>query len=324
MKKLTLGKSGVEVSQIIQGLWASGGGYFGDPQDQNSIEAIREALSVGIDTFDTAELYGNGHSEAILGEALKGIARDRYVLISKVWTTHYRREDMESSLDASMKRMNTDYLDVYFLHYPPDWGNPANPATMEEAVSNINEMKKKGKICSIGVSNFSLAQLKEAQAYAQIDVLQPCYSLLWRYIDRDVLPYARENNIGVITYSSLAQGILTGKLSKDKVPEGGRGRAALFQPGIYEQCLDVTEFIRPIAAKYDRTVAQVVINWMANTHGITAPIVGISRKVNVEENIKALDFELSKEDYDAIDARSKQFTDTMPEFELFFNTNIKQ
>ena len=323
MKQLTLGKSDVKISQIVQGLWAAGGGYFGDPQDQLSMEAIRESLAVGINTFDSAELYGQGHSEEVLGEALKGAARDKYVLISKAWTTHYTRDGMEEALNNSMKRMNTDYLDVYFLHYPPAWSNP-NPVSIEEAVNNINEMKKLGKIRAIGVSNFSLEELKEAQKYAQIDVVQPCYNMLWRYVDRDVLPYCRDNDIGVITYSSLAQGLLTGTLTKEAPPEGGRSRAALYQPGIYEQCLDVTEFLRPYAAKYNVTVPQLVINWMTNVPGITAPIVGASNKEEAAENVKALDFEMSKEDFDAIDARSKEFTSKLPEYELFFNTNVKE
>ncbi len=322
MKYYDLGKSGIKVSQLVQGLWEAGGGYFGDPIDQATIDAVHCDMEVGLNTFDTAELYGNGHSEDVLGEALKGYKRDSYVLITKVWTTHYKKEDMEQALETSMKRMNTDYVDVYFLHYPPYWG-VQDPISLEEAVYNINSLKKAGKIRSIGVSNFSLRELKEARTYADIDVIQPGYNLLWRYIDRDVFPYCREENIAVITYASLAQGLLTGTLSRDKVPEGGRSRAALFQPGIYEQCLDVTDFLVPIAKKYNVTVPQLVISWMVNTPGLTAPIVGNSNRQQVLENIAALDINLSKEDYDAIDKRSKQFTDNMPEFELFFNTNIK-
>ena len=322
MKYFELGKSGIKVSQLVQGLWEAGGGYFGDPIDQAAIDAIHADMEVGLNTFDTAELYGRGHSEDVLGEALKGYKRDSYILITKVWTTNYKKADMEKALEVSMKRMNTDYVDVYFLHYPPYWGCE-DPVTLEEAVNNINDLKKAGKIRSIGVSNFSLKELKEARTYAEIDVIQPGYNLLWRYIDRDVFPYCREENIGVITYASLAQGLLTGALTKDNKPTGGRANAALFQDGIYEQCLEVTDFLVPIAKKYNVTIPQLVISWMVNTPGLTAPIVGNSNRQQVMENIAALDIDLSKEDYDAIDKRSKDFTDNMPEFELFFNTNIK-
>ena len=317
MKKLELRNSGVKVSQIVQGLWAAGGGYFGDPQDQDTIEAVHACMELGIDSFDTAEIYGRGHSEQVLGEALKDVPRDKVVLISKAWTSNYGKAEMENALDTSMKYMKTDYLDVYFLHYPP------TEQSIEEAMTNIMALKAKGKIRAVGVSNFNMEQLEEAEKYGQVDVIQPCYNLLWRYIDRDVLPYCRKNNIGVISYSSLAQGLLTGSMTADTKVTDGRARAALFQPGVYEKCLEVTEFLKPIAAKYNKTVAQLVINWMANTPGMTAPIVGCSTRAETVENAASLGWELSKEDYDAIDKRSKQFTDNMPEYELFFNSNIK-
>lgn len=317
MKKLELRNSGVKVSQIVQGLWAAGGGYFGDPQDKDTIEAVHTCLELGIDSFDTAELYGRGHSEQVLGEALKAVAREKVVLISKAWTTNFGKVEMEKALDASLKRMNTDFLDVYFLHYPP------TEQPIGEAISNIMSLKEKGKIKAVGVSNFSLEQLEEAEKHGHVDVIQPCYNLLWRYIDRDVFPYCRKNNIGVISYSSLAQGILTGTMSKDTKLSDGRTKAALFQPGVYEDCLDVTEFLKPIAAKYNKTVSQLVINWMANTPGMTAPIVGCSTRAETIENAASVGWDISKEDYEAIDKRSRQFTDKMPEYELFFNSNIK-
>ena len=324
MKYFELGKSGIKVSQLVQGLWEAGGGYFGDPADKDTIDAVHADMEIGLNTFDTAEIYGMGHSEDVLGEALKTLKgdykRDDYVLIAKAWTTHYAKSEMEKALDVSLKRMNTDYLDVYFLHYPPYWGNE-NPVTIEEAVNNINDMKKKGKICGIGLSNFSLDELKEAQKYAQIDVIQPGYNLLWRYIDRDIFPYCRENDIAVITYSSLAQGLLTGTLKKDSVVTDGRSKSVLFQPGTYEKCLEVTDFLIPIAAKYSVSVPQLVISWMVNTPGITAPIVGNSNREQVFQNAEALKIDLSKEDYDAIDERSKQFIASVPEFELNFNLN---
>ena len=317
MKKLELRNSGVKVSQIIHGLWGAGGGYFGDPEDQDTIKAVQKFLELGVDTFDTAEIYGNGHSEKVLGEALKNTPRDKYVLISKAWTTHYEKADMEKALDDGLSRMNTDYLDVYFLHYPPE------EQSIEVAMTNIMELKQKGKIRAVGVSNFSLEQLKEAEKYGTVDIIQPCYNLLWRYDDRDVIPYCRENNIGVIAYSPLAQGILTGTMTADTKFTDGRAKAALFQQGTFEKCLAVTEFLKPIAAKYNKTVAQLALNWLAMTPGITAPIVGCRTSAKAPENAAAVGWELSQADYDAIDKRSKEFTDNMPEYELFFNSNIK-
>lgn len=318
MEMTGLGKSGIQVSRVILGCWAMGGDYFGSADDQKSVSAIKKALEIGVQTFDTAELYGKGRAEQVLGEALQGADRESYVLISKAWTDHYERDAMRTACEDSLRRLKSDYLDVYFLHYPP------KGISMEEAVDNIMRLKGAGLIRAVGVSNFSLEQLKEAQRFGEIDVIQPCYSLLWRYIDRDVLPYCREQGIGVIPYSTLAQGLLTGKLTRDTVFSDGRQRAALFQPGVYEKALQVTEAMKPIAERYGKTLSQTALNWLICTPGITAPIVGGSSERHVQDNAGAAGWVLSPEDYAAIDEASRAFTDQMPEYELFFNTNIKQ
>ena len=317
MNYVELGKSGVKVSEIVLGCWAIGGDYFGAKEDARSIACIQASFEMGVNSFDTAELYGRGHSEEVMGKALKGIDRSRYVLIDKAWTSHFDKKGMAKALADSMRRLRTDYLDVYFLHYPPV------EQSIGEAMENILALKKSGVIKAVGVSNFSLSQMEEALRYGEIDVIQPCYSLLWRYDDRDVLPFCREKGIGVIPYSTLAQGLLTGALNKDTVFTDGRKNAALFQPGVYEQCLEVTSFVSSIAEKYGKTTAQTVINWLIHTPGISAPIVGGSSIRHAEENAGATGWRLSDGDYAAIDARSREFTDKMPEYELFFNTNIK-
>lgn len=313
-----LGKTQIEISAIVLGCWAMGKGYFGDPVEQNSIHCIRESIEHGITTIDNAELYGRGEAEEVLGKAIAGLDREKLVLISKAWTSHFGRDSMEEACNGTLKRLGTDYLDVYFLHYPPVH------ESMEEAVGNMMRLKEQGKIRAIGVSNFSLAQLREAMQYGEIDVIQPCYNLLWRYDDRDVLPFCIEQDIGVITYSSLAQGLLTDKYFDGTRPTDGRAKAALFQPDVFERCLTVSKFVAGIAQKYGKTTAQTAINWMVQTPGITAPIVGGTTVKQALENIGAVDFTLSAEDYAAIDAVSREFVAGLPEYELFFNTNIKE
>jgi len=320
MKHYELGNTGVKVTEIIQGLWEAGGGHFGVPNDDATIEAVHACLEVGIDTFDTAVRYGSGHSEEMLGKALKGVNRSEYVLIAKAWPTHYSKEGMEEGINTSLKLMNTDYLDVYFLHYPTYW-NTENPVSMQEAMENICDLKKRGKIRSVGVSNFCLEELKQAQGYGQIDVIQPGYNLLWRYIDRDILPYCIETNMPIISYSCLAQGLLTGTHLREKKVPDNRSNTALFIDGTYEKCLDFTDSLIPMAQKYNCTVPQLVIRWMLDTKGITAPLVGSSNRKQVLENVKAIDLVLSKEDYDLLDARSKEFGESIPEYELNFNLN---
>lgn len=313
-----LGNSNIETSGIILGCWAMAGDYFGAADDRDSIAAIRTSLELGVNTFDNAELYGNGRAEEVLGRALQGVDRDKYVLITKVWKSNMARERMIKACEGSMKRLNVDYLDVYFLHYPVD------DVPIGQIMESIMHLKQTGKIGAIGVSNFSLEQMREAMKYGEIDVVQPCYSLLWRYIDRDILPFCREKNIGVIPYSSLAQGLLTGAFTPKSVLGDDRRNSALFQPGIFEQCLEVRDFIAKIGEAHGKTSAQVAINWLTHTPGITAPIVGGTNARQATENVEAVNWRLTDAEYAAIDARSRQFTDRMPEFRLFFSTEVKK
>lgn len=318
MEYKELGKSGVRISPIVLGCWSMGGDYFGDVKDQDSIDCVRTYLEHGINTFDTAELYGQGRAETVLGKALKGIGREQFTVISKVWPDHYEAERMERACEDSLKRLGIEYLDAYFLHYPP-----VN-MSIGQAMENMTALKKKGKIRSIGVSNFSLSMLREAMEYGQVDVIQPCYNLLWRYIDRDLLPFCAGKGIGVIPYSTLAQGLLTGRYKKDTPVTGGRANAALFQPGVYEKCLEVTDVLIGLGEKYGKNATQICLNWLIQNESLIAPIVGGADKKHALENIAALEFSLSVEDYERIDAASRSFCESMPEYELFFDTKVKE
>lgn len=182
------------------------------------------------------------------------------------------------------------------------------------------KLKEKGKIRAIGVSNFSKDQLIEARKYGEIDVIQPCYSLVWRFLDHEEMNYCIDNNIGIISYSTLAQGILTGKFTKDTVfpSEDGRSRVPLFQSPHYEGALDVVEKLRPFAEKYDVTLAQLAIRWVIQQKGITAPIVGAKNPTQVLDNVKACNFVISDEDFKAIDKISQAFAYKLPHFQTFF------
>lgn len=317
MEYRELGTSGVRVSPLVLGCWSMGGDYFGSVEDENSIACIETYLEHGIQTFDTAEIYGMGRAEKVLGQALRGHDRESCTVISKVWPAHYAMEDMEKACDASLERLGTEYLDVYFLHYPPQG------MSVGQAMENMERLREKGKIRSIGVSNFSLEQLREAGQSGTVDVIQPCYNLLWRYADRDLLPYCRGQGIGVIPYSTLAQGLLTGRFRKDTPITGGRAKAALFQPGIYEQCLEVTKELAAIGEKYGRNAAQICINWLVHNDNLTAPIVGGADRAHALENIRAIEFEMEPEEYGRIDRISRAFCDKMPEYQLFFDSKIK-
>ena len=187
-------------------------------------------------------------------------------------------------------------------------------------MGELMKLKAEGKIRCIGLSNFSKAQIIEAEQYGEVDVLQPCWSLLWRYQDNDSLAYAEEKGIGVIPYSPLAQGILTGKFTKDYVfPAGdGRNRASLFQQPYFSQAIDFVDSLRPFAEKYGVTLAQLSLRMCMQQSFITSPIVGAKRPDQVEDNVKAIDFEISADDFATIDQMSKDFAYALPAFNSFF------
>jgi myo-inositol catabolism protein IolS len=314
MNQRFLGNSRIKVTEQILGCWAIGGSYWGGTDDRESIATIKAAIEGGISTLDTAYIYGNGHSERIVGEGIKGYDREKLILITKLWKSEMSQDRIEKACDDSLRAMGTDYADIYFIHYPSE------DIPIEETMNGMMKLKEKGKIKSIGLSNFSLDQMKEAMRYGKIDVIQPCYSLVWRFLDHEELPFCIENNIGVITYCTLAQGILTGKFTKDKTfsEDDGRSKAPIFQQPYFEEALQVTEHVKKIALKYDKTPSQIAINWVINTRGITAPIVGARTVKQIEENLKASSFTLDPEDYEYLDRVSRKFTDTLPAFETFF------
>lgn len=319
MEKRILGNSGVAVSEQILGCWVMGGSYWGGAEDADSIAAIHAALDGGVTTLDTAYIYGNGRSERIVGEAVKGYDREKLSLITKLWRSEMARDKVAPACEQSLKAMNTDYADVYFIHYPSDTGIPIG-----ETMEQMMKLKNQGKIRCIGVSNFSLEQIIEARKYGEIDVIQPCYSLVWRQMDKEEFNYCKENNIGIITYCSLAQGILTGKFNAATTfpSDDGRSHAPLFQAPYYEGALAVTEKIKPFAEKYGKTPAQIAINWQLCKEGISAPIVGGRNARQVSENLKASGWRLTKEDFDTIDAFSREFAYTLPKFNNFFDGTI--
>lgn len=311
-----LGKSGVAVSDQIFGCWAIGGTYFTGAEDAQSEAAIREAIDAGITSLDTAYIYGKGHSEQIVARSIKGYDRTKLTLITKLWKDRMAKDLVETACDQSLKDLDTDYIDVYFIHYPSDAGVP-----IADTMEAMMKLKEKGKIRCIGVSNFSKGQLEEACKYGQIDVIQPCYSLVWRFLDLEEMDFCVQNGIGIISYCTLAQGILTGKFSRETrfSKEDGRSRAPLFQSPYYEGALDVVEKLRPFAEKYGVTPAQLSIRWVMQKAGITAPIVGAKNPAQVQDNAKASRFAISDEDFAAMDAVSRDFAYGLPRFKTFFS-----
>jgi len=322
MEFAKLGKTNIEVSKIAFGCWAIGAGReWGESlEDKIYSETVLTAFSGGINFFDTAMGYGGGHSEELLGETIKEI-RDKVVISSKCSATGLTRGKARESVETSLSRLKTDYIDVYFVHWP----NPDIP--VEESIEELMKLKNEGKIKAIGVSNYTLGHLERAVKAGQIDVVQPCYNLYWRHIEKDLLPYCRKNDISVITYSSIAQGLVTGKFTKDwefAETDMRRTTIPLFKSPTFEMAIDATEKIKAIGEKYNKSPVQTAINWVINTPGITSAIVGGKRPDQVIENLGATGWNLTDEDYELIDKISMEVAETVLEWDTMYQKDDRR
>lgn len=296
MEVRPLGMSGVLVSVIGLGTWPMGGEWWGGADDAESIRTIHRALDLGVSLIDTAEAYAHGHAEEVVGRALAG-RRHQAVIADKVAADHLRPHDLRAAFEGSCRRLGTDYIDVYFVHWP----NIDIP--LADALGELERLREAGHIRAIGVSNFTVDELDEAQRFARIDVLQPPYNLFWRLSEQAEVPYCQEHAIGIMAYSSLAQGLLTGKLNAEtEFPAGDqRPTTVLFQPDHYRRCLDAVEQLRPIAARYGKTVSQVALNWLVGRPGVSTALVGARTVAEIEENSAAVGWALAAEDLAEVD-----------------------
>jgi aryl-alcohol dehydrogenase-like predicted oxidoreductase len=319
MQYREIGKTGIKISNMGIGSWAIGDSYWGQTDDQDSIKAIHQGLDAGLNFIDTAQLYGNGKSEELVGKAIQG-KRSEIVLSTKVWKTHMKYDDVFKACEDSLQRLQTDYLDIYFIHYPPD----SCPA--EETMRAMLKLKEQGKIRVIGLSNFSVQQMEAVLQVGRFDVIQPCHSLFWRFMEREELPFCLANDIGVVTYSPLAQGLLTGKYNKGMVlPENdGRSKAPLFIGENYQRAVEAAEQLKPIADKYGKTVGQLAIAWAISMPGVTAAIVGAKNERQMQQNIGGTSYSLEEDDLKKIDVIGRTVTDFLPNYKSFFYSEIKE
>ena len=310
MERRQLGDSGLEATVIGLGSWAIGGWLWGGAEDAESVPAIRRAIELGINFVDTAPIYGQGRSEELVGRALEGI-RDQVVLATKcglVWGDRPGRDkyvqnkglgirrnlepdSVTRECEDSLRRLRTDVIDLYQCHWP-DIGGPPIADTMSALV----KLQEQGKIRSIGVSNHSVDQIQESMKHGRIVSDQPQYNMLDRSIEADVLPFCRRNNIGVIAYSPLGRGILTGRVTMDREFNEGDHRAGLpwYQRPNRKRVLAFLEKVRPIADGHGATLAQLAANWVICQRGVTTAICGARTAGQVEENVRAGGFRLSK------------------------------
>ena len=312
MQRARLGKTDLNLTRIGLGTWAIGGGNWkfswGPQDDGESIKAIYRALELGINWIDTAPAYGLGHCEEVVGKALAGMTQRPIVATKcgRCWDSHrqivprIKRESVLSEAEDSLRRLKIDTIDLYQIHWPqPD-------EDIEEAWEAISSLIRSGKVRYAGVSNFSRSQLERIQPMAPVASLQPPYSMLVRGVEDELLPYCAQNDIGVIVYSPMQKGMLTGKVTRQWVdtlsPEDHRRNDPQFQEPKLSANLALVDALRPIAEAHGKTVAQLAIAWTLRRPEVTAAIVGARRPDQVDGLIGAAEWTLSTSDLAAINA----------------------
>jgi aryl-alcohol dehydrogenase-like predicted oxidoreductase len=307
-----LGNSDLHLTPIGFGAWAIGGGNWefawGPQDDQESIDAIHQALDEGLNWIDTAAIYGLGHSEEVVSKALKATSHKPLVFTKCSMRWHEDRsiyrsltaKSVAEELEGSLRRLGVETIDLYQIHWP----NP--DAEIEEGWEALARFKEQGKVRWIGVSNFSVEQMKRAQKIAPITSLQPPYSMLRRAIEEEVLPFALANNIGVINYSPMVSGLLTGAMTAERVAafpaDDWRKRAVEFNEPKLSRNLKLVELLREIGAGHQVSPGVVAVAWTLQHPAITAAIVGGRSGKQVTGLAPALRFRLSKEEYNRINS----------------------
>lgn len=313
----SLGNSSLKLSAIGLGTWAMGGGDWkfgwGDQDDQKSIAAIHAAIDAGINWIDTAAIYGHGHSEEVVGQAIKDRRRDLIVATKcgRVWEggcreigKRLRRDSIFREVENSLTRLRIGVIDLYQIHWPePD-------EEVEEGWAAIGELIKTGKVRFGGVCNFNLAQLKRAQAIHPIASLQPPYSLLRRDIETEIVPWCAANKVGIMAYSPMQAGLLTGRFTQERaaaLPENDwRKRNLHFQEPQLSANLRVARNLMPIAERLGLTVSQLALAWVLRLPAITAAIAGARDPQQIEETARAGEVNLPAAVLGEIDAILKQ------------------
>ena len=304
MQTRQLGNTDILLSAIIMGTWQTGKSMWAGIDDKESEHAIRAAIDAGITTFDTAEVYGNGHSEKILGRAIGG-DRDKVVLLSKVFSNHLKYDQTIAACERSLKHLGTDHLDLYQIHWPPgSFG--AKPIPLTETMQALTDLKTQGKIRAIGVSNFSLEQLKEIASIGPIESLQPPYSLFWRHIEKETLAWCQANQVTILAYSPLAQGLLTGKFGPDHQFAKGDHRSSnrLFHKDIYPKVQEALDALRPIAENKGVSMAELALAWVIRNDGVCA-IAGARSPEQASTNARAGSIDLGEAELAAMDRISQ-------------------
>ena len=312
MEYRRLGSSGMYVSEITYGNWITHGSQV---EQDAAIKCVRAALDSGITTFDTADVYAGTRAETVLGKALKGVKRESYELLTKVyWPTGTGKNDrglsrkhIMESVHASLKRLQTDHIDLYQMHRF-DFEAP-----LEESLSAFDDLIRQGKVFYIGFSEWTADQIQsalkiqDARGYTRFVSSQPQYSMLWRVIENKVVPTCESNGIGQIVWSPIAQGALTGKYLPGKKPPSGsratdkKGGANMISRWMRDEVLSAVQNLKPIAEKNGLSLAQLAVAWVLQNPNVSSAIIGATKPAQIKENVKAAGIKLDSDTMKEID-----------------------
>jgi aryl-alcohol dehydrogenase-like predicted oxidoreductase len=314
LKTTELGTTGLEITRVGLGAWAIGGGGYdwgwGKQEDTDSIAAIHHAVELGVNWIDTAAQYGFGHSEEVVGRALRELGPDRPYVFTKAGQPEgpnrttvqsLRRDSLRRELEGSLQRLGVEAIDLYQIHWPiPD-------EEIEEGWSTFAELKQEGLVHHIGVSNFSVEQLRRIQQIAPVETLQPPYSLVDREVEKEILPFAEREGIGVIVYSPMGSGLLTGAMTRERIAslpdDDWRKRDPRFQEPELSERLALVDRLEAVAGRHGVAPGAVAVAWTLRNPAVDGAIVGFRRPDQVDPIVEAANLELSEDDIAMIEGR---------------------
>jgi aryl-alcohol dehydrogenase-like predicted oxidoreductase len=314
MEKRKLGNSDLQITPVGFGAWAIGGSgwdfAWGPQEDADSIAAIRRSIELGVNWIDTAAVYGVGHSEEVVAEALKDLGDSRPYVFTKCvlrWdekghvSQNHHGDSIRKECEGSLRRLKSEVIDLYQMHWPPS----DNGTGLEEAWQTMAALKKEGKVRWIGVSNFNVEQIKRAEKIGAVTSLQPPYSLIRRAIEPEILPYCRQHGIGVISYAPMASGLLTGAMTRERAarlpPDDFRRKSPEFREPRLSKNIELVERLRTVGARHGRNPGEVAIAWVLNNPAITGAIVGARNARQTEGVMRAGELKLSPEEIKEIE-----------------------
>jgi myo-inositol catabolism protein IolS len=296
----------LQPTPIGLGCWALGGDQWGSQDDRDSLATIAKALESGINHFDTAQMYGRGHGEELLGKALKN-SRSNTFIATKI--LYLPKEKVEGAIAISLRRLKTDYIDLMYIHWPKKNGDLAG---MMEALELV---RRKGMIRRIGVSNFSAAQMREVMKAGKIDAHQLCWNVIWRREEAETIPFCRQNGIALVTYSSLAEGILTGKFGKEIDFQQGdhRKSTVLFEKTVWPHVHEAVDRLESIAEEAKRPLAHCAIRWLLSQEGVMSVLAGARSPEQVANNVKSLEGAIEQPFLNRMTQLSNELAPRIPE-----------